>query len=100
MSLLILLNRIDFKSISGILKRNKKVKKTKFKLRNLIPYLSIIIPIIVLLINPVEDIYYYIASFSTIAIAFCNIFNLVAQHNELSTRKPSQLGKRGGDDNE
>lgn len=82
------------------LKRERKIKKEKFRIRNLIPYLSIIIPIIVLLFNPVEDIYYYIASFSTIAIAFWNIFNLVAQHNELSTRKPSQLGKRGGDDDE
>lgn len=95
------LRMLDFKSLFGVLKKKiKEMKEEKFKLRNLIPLLSIIIPIIVLLFNPVEDIYYYIASFSTIAIAFWNIFNLVAQHNELSTRKPSQLGKRGGDDDE
>lgn len=69
-------------------------KKSSFN--NLLLVLSIIIPLIVLLINPVEDTYYYIVSLITIGITMWTIFNLVKQHNRLSARKPSQLGKRGG----
>lgn len=73
-------------------------KDKKFSFNNLLPYLSIIIPLIILFINPVEDTYYYIVSLITIGITMWTIFNLVKQHNTLSARKPSQLGKRGGDD--
>ncbi len=73
-------------------------KKSKFSLSSLIPYLSIIVPFIILCFNPVEDTYYYIASLVTIIITLWSIFNLVEQHNTLSTQKPRQLEKRGGDD--
>ena len=85
---------------NDIEKKKEKMgdKKSKFSLSNLIPYLSIIVPFIILCFNPVEDIYYYIASLVTIIITLRSIFNLVEQHNTLSTRKPRQLEKRGGDD--
>ena len=77
---------------------NQSSKNKKFTFNNLLPYLSIIIPLIILYINPVEDTYYYIVSLIAIAITLWTIFTLVRQHNTLATRKPSQLEKRGGDD--
>ena len=77
---------------------NQSSENKESIINNLLPYLSIIIPLIILFINPVEDTYYYIASLIAIIITMRTIFNLVKQHNRLSARKLSQLGKRGGDD--
>lgn len=62
--------------------------------------LGIIISVAVLLINPVQDLYYYGASILAMIMVLMSVFDLVKQYNLLAGRKLSQLGKRGGDENE
>ena len=86
--------------------KNKKKKSTNssehpsrsFYLIKIIP--AIIIPIVVLLINPISDLYYYgsgIISLSLVLLSFSDLINI---HNQLSARPIPQLEKRGGDTSE
>ena len=93
------------------MKEEKKVKmSSKYKARiplkeKLKKYLykqlvAVIFSIIVLIINPVNDIYYYGSSIISLLIVIISFKDLVEERNELVTHPLPQLEKRGGDENE
>ena len=54
----------------------------------------------VMLIGPVNDLYYYIADIIAILLTGWTVLDIVRSHNLLTTRKLPQFGKRGGDEHE
>ena len=81
-------------------KLNIDTKLIKTKKNYLKEILAIIISIVVLILNPVEDMIYYGAIMVSFALALLSIKDLVQRYNELTTRKLDQLGIRGGDESE
>jgi len=58
--------------------------------------LAIIISISVIKIRPVNDFYYYGATFSSLILVLLSFRNLIKTHNLLTSHKLPQLDKRGG----
>lgn len=72
----------------------------KEKLPTLIkPFAGIGLAVIILLINPAEDLFYYFGAVICMAMVIWSFRDLIEHHNLLTTRKLPQLGKRGGDEN-
>lgn len=86
-------NDAGYKQIHKI---NTKKEKTKVGLL----IACIVLCILVLLFNPIYDsIYYFVSSISLLVVLF-RFKKIVDKFNELTSRKLSQLQKRGGDKNE
>lgn len=62
------------------------------------PLIGAVIAIAIWLIAPISDEYYYIAALICMVGVLLSFFDMFKQHNELSTRKPPQFDKRGGDE--
>lgn len=72
----------------------------KEKLPTLIkPLGGILIAIIVLIVNPVSDWFYYLGAFACMGTVLWAIMDIIKQHNLLTMRKLPQLNRRGGDEN-
>lgn len=100
-----------FSIINTNIKSNKKksagelVKKIKVpfyvKLRSVaLPLIGIAIGIVVMLLAPAHDLYYYLTAVLCSIMLILTVLDFVKANNRLSLRKPAQLGKRGGDENE
>lgn len=63
------------------------------------PLLSIVIALGILIWNPVSDLYYYIGAALSLGGVVWTFFDIIEEHNLLTTRKLPQLEKRGGDEN-
>lgn len=63
------------------------------------PIIGLLITIIIFLLKPADDIYYYVASFISIGFTIWSFYNIIKKINILTTRKLPQLEKRGGDEN-
>lgn len=71
----------------------------KEKLPTLIkPLAGILSAVVILVLNPVSDWFYYIGAFVCMGTVLWAIMDIINQHNLLTTRKLPQLGKRGGDE--
>lgn len=62
------------------------------------PFAGIMAALLIWLINPVSDIYYYIGAFACMGTVLWAIMDIIRQHNLLTTRKLPQLNRRGGDE--
>lgn len=62
------------------------------------PLGAIIISLIVLLFNPVSDLYYYGGAILCMIMIGVSFIDIIKSHNMLTTRKLPHLGKRGGDE--
>ncbi len=103
----IFINRMELNNSSGILKTTtikrhyikmpiiEKIDKYLYK-----HILAIIITLLVVLLNPVYDMYYYVASVINLIIIIISFYDLVKQQNILASNKLPQLEKRGGEENE
>ena len=60
--------------------------------------MALLIPVVVLALNPVEDIYYYEAAVASLGLLLITFYSIVKKHNELVSSKLPQLEKRGGDE--
>ena len=54
----------------------------------------------VMILAPVDDLYYYIADIAAIVLTGWTVLDIVRSHNLLTARKLPQFGKRGGDEHE
>ena len=63
------------------------------------PVIAIVISAIILISSPALDYYYYGAALISMVLIVWSFFDLIKQHNLLTTRKLPHLGKRGGDEN-
>ncbi|MBP3701372.1 MAG: hypothetical protein J6I64_05755 [Lachnospiraceae bacterium] len=63
------------------------------------PLLAIVIALVILIWDPVSDLYYYIGAAAAMCCVLWSFLDIIKEHNLLTTRKLPQLGKRGGDEN-
>lgn len=90
-------SKIDIKiKINNNVKISKK-EKFKYSYK---PVLSILIGIIALLLNFIDDIYYYGTALIMFVLIIWSFYDLINGHNLLTSTKLPQLNKRGGDENE
>lgn len=66
----------------------------------LLPLIGVVISIVVIAAAPAHDMYYYGAVILCCAILILMVLYYVRSANRLARRKPAQLGKRGGDEND
>ena len=95
------------KDDTGTSSDDYRVKKSKTKLplhmvlrAIAIPLIGIIVGIAVMVINPAHDIYYYMAAVLCCVLLILTVLDFTRSTNRLSLRKPAQMGKRGGDEDE
>jgi len=62
------------------------------------PISAIVISVIILLFNPVSDLYYYGGAILCMIMIGISFIDIIKSHNMLTTRKLPHLGKRGGDE--
>ena len=62
------------------------------------PLSGILFAVVILVLNPVSDWFYYIGAFVCMGTVLWAIMDIIRQHNLLTTRKLIQLGRRGGDE--
>lgn len=86
----------------GYMSINKDTKKTKIHIFQYFikEIIAIILPILVLFINPVHDYYYYGVCIVALILVILSFYDLVKEHNILVSNKLPQLEKRGGDEHE
>lgn len=63
------------------------------------PIAGIAMAFIILLVNPVNDWFYYIGVILCLAMVMWAFMDIIKHHNELTMRKLPQFNKRGGDEN-
>jgi len=66
---------------------------------HIVAFLALLTVIVISLINPVDDIYYYIGAFASLAAVVISLVDLIRLYNLLSTRPLPQFKRTGGDDN-
>lgn len=64
------------------------------------PLIGVAVGIGILLLAPARDIFYYGGVIVCCLMLILTVLDFVRKTNELSLRKPAQLGKRGGDEDE
>ena len=57
-----------------------------------------LIPVVILALKPVDDIFYYEAAIVSLGLVLFNFYSIIKKHNELVSTKLPQLEKRGGDE--
>ncbi|MCI8416007.1 MAG: hypothetical protein HFI33_00675 [Lachnospiraceae bacterium] len=62
------------------------------------PFGGILLAVVIWIVNPVSDWFYYIGAFACMGTVLWAIMDIIKQHNLLTTRKLPQLGRRGGDE--
>ena len=83
--------------IVGI-KRCKKIEDIKNTPGFIISMVMVGIAVIIRLINPVEDIYYYIGAVLALIAVLFNMADLIGNYNRLVMKKLPQFSRQGGDD--
>lgn len=63
------------------------------------PLISILLAIVILILNPAYDLFYYIGVIACMITTALTFTDLITLHNRLTMRKLPQLNKRGGDEN-
>ena len=89
---------------SGVFKTNKKANTKKGDKKGLfvtviLPIAVIALSVLILIADPADDAFYYGSAIFCIAVLIITEFDLINKYNLLTTRKPPQLGRRGGDEN-
>ena len=64
------------------------------------PLIGLVLAVIVLLIKPVSDLYYYGAALVVMGLAVWDILGMIERYNLLATRELPQFHKRGGEEYE
>ena len=86
-----------------VIKPGKTVIKApmKEKMKSLWkPLAAIGAAVLIFIANPVSDMYYYAGALVSMALVGWSFWDVVQEHNMLSTRPLPQFGRRGGDENE
>lgn len=96
---------ILFAAIPYIISSNKLLKSIqRGSLKEIFPALvkpgaAILLAIVILIWNPVSDLYYYGGSIISMAAVIWTLMDIIGRYNMLATRKLPQFNRRGGDEN-
>ena len=91
------------KKDTGVLDRGRKAKTASgsenYKSTGfLVALVAVILAIVILIMNPVSDIFYYASVLITLTAIFITIKDLIFYYNIMATRKLPQFDRTGGDD--
>ncbi len=93
---------LGFTSSSNITKADiKKIKipfKEKFKKYLYKQFIGIILGVLIVIFNPVSDLYYYGVAIINFLLAIWSFYDIVKERNLLVSSKLPQLERRGGDE--
>lgn len=64
------------------------------------PIVGIVASLVIVVIAPVSDLYYYAAAFVSMIFIAWSFWDILSMHNRLTTRPLPQFGKRGGEEYE
>lgn len=108
MTVLIVFAGVVYAVISGLVGRSKGrpyKKRSRYKehLKEKWPTLikplgGIALAVLILIANPVSDLFYYIGACVCMGTVLWAIMDIIKQHNVLTTRKLPQFNRRGGDE--
>ena len=86
----------------GLIVKTKKEVKIKVKTGKYIrkQIFALILGILLLIINPIDDVVFYTGSLITLFLVILTFYSLVKEYNVLVRNKLPQLEKRGGDEHE
>ncbi len=90
--------REDDKGLLQYMKKPGEKKTARFPIL-IKPIIAIVLAFLILVIDPAEDMIYYIGSIVCMITMGLVVFDCVKMHNLLTTHKLPQLGRRGGDEN-
>ena len=76
----------------------KKIEKEKRIPGSVWSLIGMVLALLILLINPVHDAYYYIGIIGSAVALFFTLYDLIIYYNVLATRKLPQFDYKGGDD--
>lgn len=79
-------------------KNNRKIDTQKKVPGFLGAFMAIVIAFLILLVNPVSDIFYYAGVIIALLAVFFTLLDLIQKYNILATRKLPQFDYKGGDD--
>lgn len=99
----IIIYKIDKNPSSNVIEYKVNSKYSfgdKFKKYLYKPFIAAIILIITLILNPVDDLYYYGSSFFSFIFIILTFKDIILEHNEIVSNPLPQLSIRGGDENE
>ena len=85
--------------VSYISFKNNRKLDTKKKVPGFVgAFIAIVIAFLILLVNPVSDIFYYVGVIISLIAVFFTLLDLIRNYNILATRKLPQFDYKGGDD--
>ncbi len=81
-----------------------KIKKLNISMKDMLsglakPAAVILFSLLILLIHPASDLYYYGGVIAALCVVIWNLLDIIGRYNVLATRKLPQFNRRGGDDN-
>lgn len=84
-------------------KTTSRKKKPRIPIKEKLPFMkypliSILLAIVILIWNPVHNLFYYIGVIVCMIMLAMTFTDLIELHNRFTTRKLPQLNKRGGDE--
>lgn len=85
-----------FQKIFG---RDYEVPKGALRKYVMKPIIAAVFAWIVYILNPVQDIWQYTAAAIVFAMTLWSFLDIIKVHNQMASRMPAQLMKRGGDEN-
>lgn len=85
--------------IPGELKRDRENWRKKKRSAWMKSLIGIVIALVILVMNPVEDWYYYAGVVVCLLAVQWSIVDIIRHHNMFTTRKLPQFNRRGGDEN-
>lgn len=62
------------------------------------PLIGVLIAVVILVVNPVEDLYYYAGVVACMFAVQWSIVDIIKQYNRFTTRKLPQFNRKGGDE--
>lgn len=63
------------------------------------PIAAAIFALLVYIVNPVQDLWQYLSAGAVFLMTLWSFLDIIKVHNQMASRKPAQLMKRGGDEN-
>jgi uncharacterized BrkB/YihY/UPF0761 family membrane protein len=88
-----------YKWFQNIFGRDYDIPKGSLRKYILKPLLAAGFALIIYLLNPVRDSIQYLSAGIVFAMTLWSFLDIIKIHNQVASRKPAQLMKRGGDEN-
>ena len=86
--------------ICGVIgiKNRRKIEDIKKTPGFIISMVTSVIAVLIRIVNPVADVYYYVGAMLALLAVLFNLIDIIGNYNRLAMRRLPQFDKKGGDD--